>query len=169
MIDFRGEVIVNYLSTGQEYAVYFTDGEIFFDALNAKVNVAGVRFPKGDPDDTSKSLSQKWLLSPEAANRTVHHTTKQGIRMILHLSVSRLFKTNDLALRYNRLHHNVFTDTMQVGTVSRRMNRCAQVYSAEFVWSMAHLMKKKGDAHETLPLLFKRDCVPPKMVIDVSK
>ena len=30
-------------------------------------------------------------------------------------------------------------------------------------------MKSKGDAHETLSLLFKRDGVPPKMVIDGLK
>ena len=30
-------------------------------------------------------------------------------------------------------------------------------------------MKRKEDAHETLSLLFKRDGVPPKMVMDGSK
>ena len=30
-------------------------------------------------------------------------------------------------------------------------------------------MKKKGDANKTLSLFFKRDCVPPKMVVDGSK
>ena len=30
-------------------------------------------------------------------------------------------------------------------------------------------MKKKGDAHETLSLFFKRDGIPPKMVMDGSK
>ena len=30
-------------------------------------------------------------------------------------------------------------------------------------------MKSKGDAHENLSLFFKRDGVPPKMVMDVSE
>ena len=58
---------------------------------------------------------------------------------------------------------------MQAGTVSRRMNQYAQVYSTDFGWSRAHPMKNKGDAHENLFLLFKRDGVPPNMVVDVSK
>ena len=36
------------------------------------------------------------------------------------------------------------------------------VFPTEFGWSRAHLMKNKGNAHETLSLLFKRDGVPPK-------
>ena len=30
-------------------------------------------------------------------------------------------------------------------------------------------MKNKGDVHETLSLLFKRDGVPPKILMDGSK
>ena len=30
-------------------------------------------------------------------------------------------------------------------------------------------MAKKGDAHEALSLLFQRDGVPPKMIVDGSK
>ena len=48
------------------------------------------------------------------------------------------------------------------------MNRYDQVYSTEFGWSRAHPIKNKEDAHETLYLLFKRDGVPTKMVIDGS-
>ena len=31
-------------------------------------------------------------------------------------------KKKNWVLRYNRLRHNIFTDRMQAGTVSRRMN-----------------------------------------------
>ena len=72
-------------------------------------------------------------------------------------------------ISYNRLQHNVFTYTIQAGAVSRRKNRCTQVYSTGFGWSRSHLMKKKGDAHETLSLLFNIYGVPLKMVIGVSK
>ena len=30
-------------------------------------------------------------------------------------------------------------------------------------------MKKKSEAHETLSLMFKRDGVPPRMIVDNSK
>ena len=72
-------------------------------------------------------------------------------------------------MRHNRLQYNVFTGTMQAGTVSRRVNRYAQIYLTYFGWSRAHLSKNKVYAHETLSLFFKRDGVPPKMVIYGSK
>ena len=70
---------------------------------------------------------------------------------------------------YNRLQHSAFTNTIQAGTVSRRVNRYAQVYSTKFGWSRSHPMKRKGNAHESMSLLFKRDGVPPKMLMDGSK
>ncbi len=45
----------------------------------------------------------------------------------------------------------------------------AQVFATSFGWARAHRMKRKGDAHETLSLVFQRDGVPPTMVIDDSK
>ena len=60
--------------------------------------------------------------------RTAHHNTQQGIKKILHPSLSRQLKTNDQALSLNRLHHNVLTNTIQEGNVSRRENLYSQVY-----------------------------------------
>ncbi len=45
----------------------------------------------------------------------------------------------------------------------------AQAYAMSFVWSRAHPMKRKGDAHETLSLVFQRDGVPLTMVTNGSK
>ena len=39
----------------------------------------------------------------------------------------------------------------------------------EFGWSRAHPMKNKANVHETLSLIFRRDGVPPKMMIYGSK
>ena len=165
----RGRKITNYLYTSEDYAVDFTDDENVYKALNAKVNVAKVGASKGRHEVTSESLSHKWLVLPEAARRKVQHTTHRGIRKILHLSLLQWFRTNNQALRYNRLHKSFFADTMLAGIVSRRGNRYAQVYSTKFGWSRAHPMKRKGDAHESLYLFFKRDGVPHKMVMGVSK
>ena len=58
---------------------------------------------------------------------------------------------------------------MQSGTILRRVNWYAQVYSTDFGWSRAHLMNRKGYEHETLSLFFKRDGVTPHMVMKGSK
>ena len=162
----RGLRIINYLSTRYDHAVGFIEDDNFYKALNAKVNVAKVVASKGIHGVTLDSLSQKWLISTESARRTVHHTKHRGIRKILHPSLSQIFKTNDQSLRYNSMQNSVFTNTMKAGTVSRRGNWYAQVYTTEFGWSRAHPTKRKGDAHETLSLLFNRDGPPPKMVMD---
>ncbi len=72
-------------------------------------------------------------------------------------------------LRYKRLPHPTFTDTMFAGTTSRRGNKCAQVYATSFGWACAHPMIWKGEAHETLSLVFQRDGVPQMMIFDGSK
>ena len=115
---------------------------------------------------TLESLSQKCFILSDAKRITKKQTTQRGKRTILHSYLSRQFKTNDQLLRYNRLQHNFFTNTIQAGTISRRGNLYAQVYSNGFGSSSVHSMKKKGGAHETLSLFFKRDGVPPKMVMD---
>ncbi len=45
----------------------------------------------------------------------------------------------------------------------------AQAYATSFGWARAHPMKRKGDAHETLSLVFQHDGVPPTMVTNDSK
>ncbi len=45
----------------------------------------------------------------------------------------------------------------------------AQAYATSFGWARAHPMKPKGDAHETLSLVFQRNGVPLTMVTDDSK
>ena len=71
------------------------DDQNLFDAINDKVNVDRVGVSKGKHGDTSESFPQKMLISTEASKRTVQHTTQQGIRTILHPSLSLLFKTNE--------------------------------------------------------------------------
>ena len=72
-------------------------------------------------------------------------------------------------LRYPRLNHPLFSDTLIAGTKSKQGNKNAQVYGSSFGWCRAFPMAMKGDAHDTLPLLFKQDGVPPDMIMDNSK
>ena len=122
----------------------FKDEDNSYKVLNPKVNVVKVGTYKGRHGVTLDSLSQKWVISTEAARRTVQHKTKQGISTTLHPDLLRLINTNDRTLRHNRLQHSVFIDTMQAGTFSMRVNWYAQVYSTKFGWSRAHPMKRKG-------------------------
>ena len=165
----RGQRIINSLFTSEYHAVVFTDDNNFYKTLNAKVNVAKVGASNGIHGVTLESLPHKLLVSTYAARITVQHKTQRGIRKVLHSSLSRQSNTNDQALRYNMLHHSVFTDTMQAGNFSRRGNWYAQVYSTEFGWSKEHPMKRKGDSHETLYLFFKRNGVTHKIMMYGSK
>ena len=54
-------------------------------------------------------------------------------------------------------------------TKSNRGNEYAEVFFTKFGWSLAFTMAKKGDAYESLSLLFQRDGVAPKMIVDGSK
>ena len=63
---------------------------------------------------------------------------------------------NDRQLQYKRLRHDVFGDTLLAGTKSKRGNKYAEVFVTKF-------------SHEVLSLLFKRDGVSPKMIVDGLK
>ena len=58
---------------------------------------------------------------------------------------------------------------MIAGTVSKHKTKNYQVYGTSFVWTLFFPMTLKSDAHDTLLLLFKRDGVPPEMIMDNIK
>ena len=102
-------------------------------ALEAQIQISTVligmsRKPSIDPI----VLAKRWDIAPEEAQNTIQATTQRGIRTMLHPSVSRQFRTNDQNLCYHCLAHPVFSDMMFANTVSRRCNRCAQVYITYF-------------------------------------
>jgi hypothetical protein len=115
------------------------------------------------------TLASRWMIAPEKALQTVNVTTQRGVRTCVNPTLSRCFPTNDRLLRLTRLPHHMFTDTLVAGTKSSRGNRYTQVFTAPYGWMRAFPMKRKGDAHEALSLLFHRDSVPPAMVMDGSK
>ncbi len=63
----------------------------------------------------------------------------------------------------------MFSDTLFAGSMSQQGNKMAQAYATSFGWARAHPMKCKGDAHETLSLIFQHDSVPPTMVTNNFK
>ncbi len=115
------------------------------------------------------TLAGRWMIAPDRAKETVQRTTQRGVRTCLNPTLARQFLTIDWMLRYKWLPNTTFTDTMFAGTPSRSGNKCAQVYTTSFGWARAHPMTKKGEANETLSLLFHRDGVPLTMVLDGLK
>ena len=66
------------------------------------------------------TLAKRWNIPIDRANNTVHVTTERGVRHVANPSIMRRFPTNDRMLRYNRLPHPMFTDTLIAGTTTRR-------------------------------------------------
>jgi len=95
--------------------------------------------------------------------------TRRGIRAISESSLSRRFSTNDRQMRYKKLLHDMYSDTMEASVLSRLQERYAQVFSAGMRWCRAFPMKKKSEACDALDLLFHREGVPPRMIMDGSK
>ncbi len=127
-----------------------------------------VQLRKAAPIDFM-TLVARWMITPESAKKTVQSTTQQGVHTCLNPTLAPQFPTNDRMLRYKRLPHMTFTDTLFADTPSHSGNKCAQAFSPSFGWARAHPMTRKGDAHKTLSLSFHCDGVPPAMVFDGSK
>ena len=108
-------------------------------------------------------------MSPEKAKWTIQRTTQHAGRTVLHPSLSRRFRTNDRALRYQRLPHPVFVDTMIAETTSLQGNKYAEVFTTSFGWYCAFPMQHKRDVHEALYLRFQHDGVPPACIVDGSR
>ena len=118
----------------------------------------------------AEDLAKNWNIGLAAAKRMLEATTQKGVRTVLHSTLSRRFRTNDRQLRYRRLMHDMFTDTLEAKVISWfRRNRYAQVFATRFGWARVYPMQKKSDAHEGLSLLAQREGVPPTIVMDGSK
>ena len=108
---------------------------------------------KGKPVN-AELLAKRWGIDQRKALNTVRMTTQRGVRTVLHPSLSKRYPTNDRMLRYKRLPHPVFTDTMFAGRKSAQGNKCAQVFCTQYGWTRVHPMKSKSEAHEALSLVF---------------
>ena len=142
----------------------------------SNTNVCSVsEFSTGDIKSQRKklidgdTLAKRWRIDRRKARNTVRATTQRGVRTCLHPSLSRRYPTNDRFMRYGRLPHSVFSDTMIAGVTSKSGNKNTQVYCTQYGWSRFHPIKLKSDAHESLSLLFSRDGVPPRIAVDNSK
>ena len=115
------------------------------------------------------TLAKRWNITIDRATNTIHITTQRGVRHVANPSIMRRFLTNDHMLRYNRLPHPMFTDTLLAGTTSQRGQKFAQVFAKSYEKSSTIPMKKKSDANFSLDRLFRHEGVPPEIIMDVSK
>ena len=115
-------------------------------------------------------LARRWGTHIETAKRTLDATTQRGVRSVLNPTMTRRYRTNDRHLRYRRLSHDMFTDTLEASVRSWfRQNQYAQVFATAFGWCRVYPMKKKQDAHHGLSLISARDGVPPHLILDIFK
>ena len=148
-----------------------TPANLFGKALEATVEctVGALSAVRGKAIDAA-TLAKRWGVSLKVAARTLGATTQNIVRTVLHPTLSRRFRTNDRQLRYRRLQHDMFTDTLESKQTSWfRQNKYAQVFATSFGWARVFPMKQKSEAHEGLSLLAQRDGVPPLMVMDNAK
>ena len=91
------------------------------------IQYENVKYKQGKAVD-ALALAKRWTTSPDRANNIAQKTTQCGIRTVMNPHMSRRYPTNYRILRYPRLSHPVFNDTMIYGTVSKRVNNNSHVY-----------------------------------------
>ena len=63
------------------------------------------------------TLAKRLNIPLDRAKTTIIATTQRGIQHVTNPSIMRRFPTNDRMLKYNRLPHPLFTDTLLAGTM----------------------------------------------------
>ena len=115
------------------------------------------------------TLAKRWNIPLEISKNTVLSTTQRGVRHVTNPSITRRFPTNNRMMRYNRLTHPIFTDTVLAGTASQHGHKFAQVFATSYDWSRTIPMTKKSDAPFALDRLFRHEGVPPENIMGESK
>jgi hypothetical protein len=75
------------------------------------------------------------------AEKTLKATTQQAVRTVASPTVERSWPTGDRPLRYKRLHHQVFYDTMIVNVKSLSGNTCCKICNR--FWMVKGLTNRK--------------------------
>ncbi len=154
-------LVINLLSSLTTDQADVTDDENFYDVLASLAQISSIETSlnghicsrKTTPIDP-QTLAACWMISPERAKQTIVMTAQRGVWTCLNPTLSGRSPTNDQMLWYKRVLHTMFCDTLFAGSILQQGNKMAQAYATSFGWAHAHPMKRKGDAHETLSLVF---------------
>ena len=118
---------------------------------------------------SAEALSRMWGIGLLTAKKTIEVTTQRGVRTVAFPNVERRWPTGDRPLRYKRLGHSVYHDTLKAGEKSLRGNKCSEIYATDFGWSRNFPIKKESDVHETLNLFLSRYGIPEALISDGAK
>ena len=122
-VDSGTTLVVNSLTSLTPMAD-FTHDYNFGSVLQSKVRVSSVGTGPGRVESKqmkavdAPTLSRRWMIPHERAKNTIKLTTQRGIRHVTRGNITRRFPTNDRMLRYPRLPHTMFTDTLLAGQKS---------------------------------------------------
>jgi hypothetical protein len=84
-----------------------------FDDITKKINISLINSEMRDKAGVdAAALAKNWGIGIEAAKRTSLVTTKRGIRRMIHPSLTKRYKKNDMQIRYRRLPVTMYTATM---------------------------------------------------------
>jgi transposase InsO family protein len=114
-------------------------------------------------------LCNNWGIGKTIAENTIKATTHLRVQTVNHPNVERRWPTGDRPLRYRRLNHAVYHDTMHSKVVSSRGNKCCEIYVTDFGWSRSFPMQKESEVHETLDLFLSRYGIPESLISDGAK
>ena len=82
------------------------------------------------------TLAHYWQIPLHKAKNMVEWTTQQGVRTVLHPTLSRCFRTTDWMLCYRRLLCNLYSDTVFCPKVTSAQGyKMAQIFATDFGWS----------------------------------
>jgi hypothetical protein len=140
------------------------------DNTTTNLNASLVKYEmRYNADVDAETLAKNWGIGIEAAKSTRLVTTQRGIRRMIHPSLTKRYKINDMQLQYRLFPVTMYTDTMYSTILSIQDNKAAQIFCTDFDFVRAFPMKKEKEAHEALSLLIHRGVVPNMMVMDGSK
>jgi subtilase family serine protease len=129
----------------QDLSAVLDDGTLLaeLDETSSNLNVSMVKSEMRDKVGIyAATLAKNWGIGIEAAKRTLLVTTQRGIRRMIHPSLTKRYKTNDMQLRYLRLPVTMYTDTMYSTILSRQQNKADQIFTTDFGFVRAFPMKK---------------------------
>jgi transposase len=93
------------------------------------------------------------------------HFTQRAVQTVASPTVERRWPTGDRPLRYKRLHHQVFNDTMIASVKYLRGNTCCEIYATDLRWSRAFPIAKILEVQKT-DLFLSRYGIPEVLVSD---
>lgn len=127
-----------------------------------------------DTIENSTSLSPErlaalWNVGLSVAKKTLQCTTQKGVRSTLYPSIERRWPTGDRALRYRRLGHDVYHDTLHARVISLRGHKFSEIYCTGFGWSRNFPISRISEVHDTLNLFLNRYGIPSALISDGAK